>query len=90
MRTTCQLVQWEILLFIEPIRAGIRKNGLTCKLVMHRNQRFIMTGLTNENVLIFTNQILCYKASSTQGVSIRRGREISTGITDFIWEYITK
>ena len=39
-----QLVKMNILLFIELIREGVRKNSLMCKLMMQHFQRLIMIG----------------------------------------------
>ncbi len=59
IRTTCLLVKMSIQAYIEPIRECVIKNSLICKFVMLCYQSFIMIGLTNENVMILTNQKVC-------------------------------
>ncbi len=56
LRTTCQLVKMHIIWFAQPIREEVR-TSLMCKFVIPHLQRLILIGLTNENSMIWANQI---------------------------------
>ncbi len=44
IRTTCRLVRWYFLPYIEPIREGVRKSSLMCKFLVLHFQSFVMIG----------------------------------------------
>ncbi len=69
MRTTCWLVKRNSRSFIKPIREGERKNSLMYKFVVQHFQKRIIIGRIGEQFMIWTNQIWCLKASSSQGVN---------------------
>ncbi len=71
LKTTCRLVKMRIWSSIESITECVRKNSLKCKFLMYCYQTCFMIGLTNDHIMILTNHIWCYKASSAHGVKIK-------------------
>ncbi len=59
IRTTCRLVRWNVVSFIEPMRESVRKNSLMCKFVMLNCQSLILISLTIEHFMTLTNQKFC-------------------------------
>ena len=55
MRTTCRLVNWNVVSIIEPIRESERKNSLMYKFVMLDCQSLVQIGLTIEHFMTLTN-----------------------------------
>ena len=76
MRTTTRLVKMNILSHSDPIRESVRKNSLRSKFVIHNCQSLILIGLTNEHFVVLTNQKLCYKAGSAQGLIINKSHPL--------------
>ena len=70
LKTTCRLVKMRIWSSIESITECVRKNSLKCKFLMYCYQTCFMIGLTNDHIMILTNHIWCYKASSAHGVNV--------------------
>ena len=45
--------------YVEPVREGVRKNGLKSKFLMYWYESFIMVGLINDNFMRVANQKAC-------------------------------